>query len=346
MKKFRDILSDMASWIALTNSKVTNFRPGSVVRSILEAIAMSIEDIYSYARKKFEDAQVGAIFNSFDIEEIPELHATGTVTVTFTVPLNQAVLIPKGTQYYSVPIEGESLYFSSTSDVTAPIGSIEIDVPVKCDTAGTVGNVPSYSITRAVSITAYMAGVYNKYRFFTGAPKETREQRRKRFDSYLDSIRRGTTPAVEYGLLQIPEVYGVKIQEDIGMIYVFVHDSNGNLPTAVRTKVEQTLFEYKTAGVKAIVSGVTKKVVNLNIKLTLAENSNRDTILFKVEDEVNTFINRLTVAKPLNRVDLLYTIKNVDTTSILNIDLQMAEDIIVEQSELVRPGIITVTEVV
>lgn len=342
MKKFRDILSDMASWIALTNSKVTNFRPGSVVRSLLEAIAMSIEDLYSYARKQFEDAQVGAIFNSFDIDEIPARHATGIVTVSFTAPLNQAVLITKGTQYYSVPVEGESLYFSSTEDVTASIGATEIDIPVQCDTAGVIGNVPSYSITRAVSITPYMAGVYNKFKFFTGAPKETREERQKRFDSYLDSIRRGSVPALKYGILQVPNVYGVEVKESIGIIYIFVHDSQGNLSDQMRSDIDAVVYEYKTAGVKAIVSGVVKKTVDLDIELTLMANTNKNSILFKVADEVSTYMNKLTVSKPLNIVDLLYVIKNVDSSSILNIDLSLLEDMVVEQSELIRPGIISI----
>jgi hypothetical protein len=334
----------MASWLVLSGSKVTNFTVGSVVRSLLEAVAMEIEDLYHFIRAKFEELMDGSIYNSFGFNRRSAVPATGYVTVKFTQSLTQAVLFEKGYRFYTAPLNGTTVYFKSTQAVTATVGTSEIDIMVECEEGGVIGNVPAYSITRVVNSTPFLAGIGNKAKFFTGLPEETKEERQKRFNSFVGSLGKGTNPSIIYGCMQVPGVAGVYVKEDIGIIYVYVHDSFGNLPTQMRSDIEAKLYEYKTGGIKAIISGVTTKPLNLNVKIMVADGYDKSKVLYKVGEEITVYLNRMAVSESLIRADLIRFIMEIDKEAIQNMSVDLTTDIISQPEELIRPGTINVTE--
>jgi hypothetical protein len=344
VKKFREILSDMASWLQLNSSKITNFTVGSVARSLLEAIAIEVEELYYFIASKFVELQDGAIYTSFGFDRRPAIAATGTVTVSFIQNLSQSVVFPTGYKFYTVPINGKTIYFQSTQDVTASIGVTSVDIPVQCTEAGTVGNVPAYSIRRIVNSTPFLAGVQNNQRFFTGAPEETKEERQKRFNSFVSSLGKSSPDAVTYGCMQVSGIAGVYIQEDIGMIYVYAHDAYGNLDSTLKSALVSQLYNYKAGGIKAIVTGVTRKPVDLSIQVLINSGYNPDTVLYNIQDAVEVYLDKFTVSKSLVVADLIRAIMEIDREAIQNITLNLTSDIIVQPQELIRAGTITVTQ--
>jgi hypothetical protein len=344
VKKFKDILQDMVTWMALTDTKITNFTVGSVIRSILEAVAIEVESLYYFIQSKFESLQENSIYNSFGFQKNPATPATGTVTINFNQMLNQSVLFTAGTQFYTVPIDGQTIYFSSTSDVIASIGATSANIPVQCTQAGIIGNVPSYTIRRAVQTTPIMGDIYNQNRFFTGAPEESKEERKKRFSTFVKGIARATPDAVTYGCLQVRGVVGVYVQEGIGMLYIYAHDADGNLTDQMKTDLTNTLYNYRAAGIMSFVNGVTKKPTDLNIQVLINPGYNTDTILFKVEDLVTIYLSKFTVSKSLIKADLIRYIMEIDKEAIANISIDLTTDVTVAPQELIRPGIINVTE--
>ena len=343
MKKFKDILGDMVIWLRL-NSKVSNFNVGGVARSILEAVAMEIEEIYTFIRKKFAEMQENAIYISFGFPKAAAIPATGKVTVKFTQTLAQSVLFEKGYRFYTAPIDGKTIYFQTTADVTAPIGSTEVLLNVKCEEAGTVGNVPSFAITRTVTPKAFIAGVYNADKFFSGMPEETKEERHKRFSAFVQSLGKATEDSVVYGCLQVEGVTGVYIQEDIGIIYIYAHDAYGDLPPEILTGIQTQLYHYKAGGVKAVISGVIKKPVDVDLKVLVNANYNQESVLFLVNEAVQVYLNRMTVSKPLILADFIHYLMDIDREAISNITLNIDSDITVQPQELIRPGTVSVTK--
>jgi hypothetical protein len=344
VKKFKDILRDMVTWLALTNTKVTNFTVGSVARSIMEAVAIEIESLYYFIQSKFEALQENSIYNSFGFQKRPPTPSTGTVTVNFNQALSQSVLFPTGAQFYTVPIDGQTIYFASTQDVIANIGSRTVNIPVQCTQAGTIGNVPSYTIRRAVQNTPVMGDIYNASRFFTGAPEESKEERKKRFSTFVRGIARATPDALTYGCLQVTNVAGVIIQEGIGMVYVYAHNADGDLTDQMKTDLTTALYNYRAAGIMSFVNGVTKKPIDLNIQVLINPGYNTDTILFKVEDLVTVYLSKFTVSKSLIKADLIRYIMEIDKEAISNINIDLTADVVVATQELIRPGSINVTE--
>jgi hypothetical protein len=347
MKSFKNILFDMVSWMKLTNTKVTNYTVGSVVRSILEATALEIEELYYFIRSKFDQLKEDSIYNSFGFQKLPATPAEGYVTVRFSQPLTQSVAFPAGERFFTATTQGqESIYFTTTEGRTATIGMTEISLLVRCETPGVIGNVPPYTIRHAVRTSPYVVEIFNDVRFYTGAPEETKEARHNRFQKFVRSIRRATPESVEYGCSQVPGVAGVFIKEDIGMIYVYVHDFNGDLPDTLRSAVETQIYNYKAGGIKAIVAGVTKREVDLNIEVLIADGYDQTSILAKVEDSVEVYLNKHTVSKNLVRADLIHHIMDIDREAIRNVNVNMTSDIVVQDQELIRPGMLRISRMV
>lgn len=342
IKKFNDILRDMAVWVANRNSSLTNMRVGGVTRTLLEAVSAEIESIYYEARRGYTYASENSIYNSFEFERIPALPASGKITVSFGRALNDPYLVPKGSQFFTIPIGGMVLYFTSTIDASAPRGATSLDVTVECDTPGVIGNVPPYSIRKMVGYSSLVQDVYNSGTFFNGSPEETKEDRKKRFAGYISSLSRGTTPSIEYACLRIPGVTGVAVEEKIGMIHIYAHDRNGDLSVSQIQGIKDIMPEYKCAGIKANISIATPKKINLSLVVTIQKGYDGDSYMQIVSSSVRAFLDNYRVGTPLRRASLIQFIMSIDPNVILNVELGLPSDIDTQPYELIRPGNVSV----
>lgn len=92
-------------------------------------------DLLPYARGPMLDL-LGVFFKTPRLQASP---AITTVRFTLSIPLATAQTIPAGTRVAPQGGDG-SLYFAAPETVIIPPGATFIDVPMKCVTAGTVGN--------------------------------------------------------------------------------------------------------------------------------------------------------------------------------------------------------------
>ena len=147
------ITSIPASWIVSHSSKLSNFTIGSVIRTLLESVAIEIEAMYFQMHKGFKYAIENSIFHSFDFYKLPAEPARGQVTIVFNEALTDRLLIPIGYRFSTISIdnEGTILYFKTTENTTCESGSTMAIVNVECETAGTIGNIPAWSIRSALS---------------------------------------------------------------------------------------------------------------------------------------------------------------------------------------------------
>lgn len=343
MRGFRTILGEMATWI-MTNSKtITNFYPGSVTRSLLEAVSIQIEALYFQARKGFLSAIEEAIFNSFAFQRASATRATGDVVVTFIAPLDQRVVFEQGFELNTVPVGGDILYFRVMEDTYVERGASQATLKVECAVTGITGNVPAYAIRRAVLGRSYILDIFNPAKFFNGLPEETTDQRKKRFTDFVEALGRTTIRSIRYGILQIPEVKGVYVKEDTGILTVYAHDINGELPDTLKQKVLDALIEYKSAGVKALVSPVVTKTVDLNMTITVEDGYDKEQYRQILQSSVESYLSYYTVSKDLVRAELIRFVMNIDESAILNVSMDLSQDITTGAHELVRPGNIVVT---
>lgn len=95
VKKFDSIVASMVNWISSNTSKVTDFNVGSVIRTILEAIAMELEELYYQLMKAVEEAIEEAIYRAFNFPKNPAERATGSARFFRLRGTDVPVSIPK-----------------------------------------------------------------------------------------------------------------------------------------------------------------------------------------------------------------------------------------------------------
>lgn len=341
IKTFQEVLNSMVNWVK-NRSKLTNFYVGSVIRSLLEAVSIEIESIYFQMKMGFSYAIENSIFHSFDFYRKPAVRASGEVIFVFKSELPQRVVIPKGYIVSTVPIGGEIINFEVTEDTIAFAGYTSVSVNVQCLDPGTIGNVPQYSIKIALTPLSFVETLYNPNGFFNGAEEETRQERKRRFSNYIDTLAKATVDAVRYGVLSVDGVAGVYVEDNIGLVRVYVHDAQGNLPDELKAKVQENLINYRAAGVEVAVLPVVKRQVDLKIVVTLTEDADASSYQELIQNSVITFLNYFPVSKNLVKADLIRHVMNIDDLSIVNTIVNMGDVIEVAKNEIIRPGTIEV----
>jgi len=97
IKKFSSILASLINWISGATDKINDFNPGSVIRTILEAFAMELEELYYQLLLATQEAIEEAIYRTFNFPRNPAISATGSVRFYRLTGSDVAVTVPLGT---------------------------------------------------------------------------------------------------------------------------------------------------------------------------------------------------------------------------------------------------------
>jgi uncharacterized phage protein gp47/JayE len=341
-KTFSEILNDMVGWVKSNTTKLTNFSVGSVVRTLLESISMEIESLYFQLDKGFKYAMKQSIFNSFGFSQTAPVPSTGQVTMTFREPLPFNYSIPQGYKFATTSILGQVLYFTSTSDASCVTGDNSITIPVQCDTAGAISNVPIDSIKFAVTPYAFVEGITNNVAFTNGKEGEATEEVKRRFTQYIQTLARGTIGALTYGCSSVPGVTGVAIEELVGRVRIYAHNADGLLPIELKNAIITNLLSYRSGGVEVIVLPVVIKPVDITIGVLLEEGFDVERYKVIIKDSIIQYLNSYTVSRGLIRSELIRYTMSIDKLAITDVSISLTSNIASMKSELIRPGVITI----
>jgi uncharacterized phage protein gp47/JayE len=168
---------------------------GTPERKILEAVAEAISEAYvgNYYNGSLFDVdtksglELEQFVGIFGFGRLQGSAARGTVTITVQASAVHDQSFALGTLFYTTPgLSGlaNQLYYSSTSAVVLTAGSLTTNIPVRCTTVGSNGNVPPDSITY---ITSQIGGstCTNLSAMIGGTDTETDQELRQRFKDTL-----------------------------------------------------------------------------------------------------------------------------------------------------------------
>ena len=119
IKKFSSIVGSMINWISSATDKVTDFNPGSVVRTIVEAVAMEIEELYYQLLRAVEEAIGESIYRSFNFPRNPAKRATGVVRFYRMEGTEVPIVVPKGTLVATK--DDPAIVFETVEDALIPV---------------------------------------------------------------------------------------------------------------------------------------------------------------------------------------------------------------------------------
>lgn len=346
IKSIKEILSTLIVNITTRTKKITDFNPGSATRTLLESIALQLEELYFDIRQNVEYAIENAIYNAFRFERITETKASGYVTVNFVEALPSSLIIPMGTVFSTSLQYNKVIQFKSTEDVVADKGVLSITVPVECTEGGIIGNVGVGDIRVIVTGSNMIESVTNQAAFVNGVDEETSIERKHRFGEYIKSLSKATKDSIAYGTKEVDGITGVWVDDSyIGFVRVYTHDENGNLPEELRQAVLQNLEKYRAAGVEVEVLPIVRKEVNISMFFVLKDGIVLEDYLPNIKQLIVDYLNNFEVATNLYMTNLIGAVTENYKDIIVTFEILEGEDTNLQNNELVVSGVVDVTGV-
>lgn len=320
LKSFAAIAASMLNRMKATQTKLTDFNVGSIVRTMLESVAAELDQLYQQMFNGLQQAIPVSVYNSFNFPALTAISASGLVQVNIT-PQQTPVLIPAGTQF---TYPGSSNVYVSAQDTTIPAGNSQVNVQVACSVTGAAGNITQgKSFTPSPSIQGFVSAT-NLAGFVNGLDTETPDQRLIRFNAYISTLQRGTVAAIEYGLstayltdvagniiervaLQlVVEPYLVDPTKPIALVNAYVHNGVGGTSSALVEQATKVISGYvdssgkkvpgwKAAGIPVTIGAATEAPLNVTATVWIAAGYQWATVQAAVLSAISEYLIGLTI---------------------------------------------------
>lgn len=358
IKDFVSIVASMLNHMRGTTTKITDLQPGSVSRTLVEAPAVEIEELYLQIFNGLREAIPVATFKSFGFDKLPAAYARGFVSVSRATAPDTAFTVPTGTTFTAT--DGRA--YMSTQDVLWPSSETSVRIPVIAEAAGIAYNISSGSIVSSTSFdssyTISNAAINN------GRDVETDAEREARFATFIGSLSRGTVFAClsaaasatvtdeEGNIQEYVTRYGYT--EIAGYVKIFVYSSAG-LPTSQLLVQGQRIIDgwedadtgvitpgYRSGGVRVDVISMTERQIPLTARVSMQSGYELDeTVKQAISDEFSTLLASVTPGNVLYVESIENSLLSV--AGVKSVLISATENIICEANEALVPGAVTVT---
>lgn len=369
LKDFTSIAASLLNVLRATSTKVTDFNRGSVVRTMLEASAAELEELYLQMYVGLKEAIPVSVFQTFGFDALAAESASGTIRFSTGGTLAAAaILIPAGTV---VRVPGTSQSYATQADANIAVGASYVDVLAAAETAGLDGNTTAGTITELVSSISGVASVTNPAPLVNGRDAETDDERRIRFQGYIASLARGTKSAIEYGAKTatvtdsagtiteyvayagVVEPWVTDNTQPISLVRVYIHNGASATSAALVTRAQQVIDGYydgstavpgwKAAGVKVIVQAAADQAVNVTGTVTIETGYDGDTVRAACVTAVQAYLQGLSVGESVRLSELVAIIRR-DVSGAYNVTLSApTADVSVAANVKAVPGTVTIT---
>ena len=296
LKNFASIVNSMVNRMKATQSKITDYNVGAVARTLVEAPAAEIDELYQQMFNGLQEAIPVSVFNSFNFPALQAQSASGLAQVTIASQPT-AVLVSAGTTF--TPNGTSSNVYQSAADVVIPAGSTTVNIQVACTVTGSTGNLPQNQTFTLSPQPAGFVTAGNANSFVNGQDAETPAQQLIRFNNYISTLARGTVAALSYGLSTvnltdamgnitekvalslIDEPFTYDDTKPISLVNCYIHNGVGgtsgallaqaiNVITGYLNALGAKIPGYKAAGVKTNVYIATEVPLPVTATVTIA----------------------------------------------------------------------------
>jgi uncharacterized phage protein gp47/JayE len=364
IKDFPSITASAINWVRATTKKVTDFNIGSVVRTMIEACAAEIEELYQQMFIGLREAIPVSVYNSFDFAALDASPTSGLVRVTVT-PGATSVSVSAGSKF---TIDGRPIFYTATTDVVIDAGNTFADVPVVASANGADGNIAAGQVFSLQPAPSTFLSATNLADLINGRDTETDEQRKLRFREFIAALNRGTARAIEYGVREfcnlndsaghlIERAQFVSVIEPwltdktrpVGLVEVYIHNGSGATSAALVSRARDVVYGYvepttqnkvpgwKAAGIQANVYACTEQYVNMYGVVTELSGFDHTTVADAVTAAVQQYILELDIGAPALVAEIIAAAMAVD--GIYNFTLTLpAADVQPADSVKLMPG--------
>lgn len=327
-KKANEVLSTLTDYTLTHTNKLNDFTEGSAIETLYEAIATEIEMYYYLNMENIKFGVWNSIHDAFGFNRKPALKAYGNVMLYYNSPVSHATIIPRGATFSSSN-ELYSQTYETLDEVTIPQGAKYATITVYCTQTGEYGNIPSGVLDTSGNL-GDVYGITNPEAFSTGQDAETLAEVRVRFRQYIQALQRGTVQAIQYGANNMPNIKGSYIAEQPGLVRLYAHDANGDLPLYLQKALQGEMEYWRPAGIPVQVLPTHKTIVDLNVSLTVPNsNLHVDTFLEAIRVKLIKYLNDFKVHDHLYNADIIQQVMDSNDLGIVDatVDVMVYPDL-------------------
>ena len=368
LKDFPSVAASMINHARATQSKLTDFNVGSVARTILEAPAIEIEELYQQMWNGLMEAIPVAVYNAFGFERIPASPAFGVVRIIVT-PSATPSTVPAGSIFEAA--SDLSRAFVSLADANIAESASFVDVQVRAQQPGAAGNVLAgtvFTVQPAISTMLSAAALQD---FVGGRDEETEAQQKSRFAAFIRTISRSTTAALDYGVRSavvrsaegaimervqfqsIVEPWITDLSQPPALVNVYVHNGVDGASAALLEEVRRVLFGYrdatgrivpgwKAAGVRVDVYAATSVAVPVTGAVVVDAGYNSTTVIVQVSAAITDYISALDIGGDVLRAEIVAAAMGIP--GVINyLPAAPAADVAIAATSKAIPGAMTIT---
>jgi uncharacterized phage protein gp47/JayE len=368
LKDFPSVAASMINHARATQSKLTDFNVGSVARTILEAPAIEIEELYQQMWNGLMEAIPVAVYNAFGFERIPASPAFGVVRVIVT-PSATPSTVPAGSIFEAAGDLPRS--FVSLADTNIAANASFVDVQVRAQQPGAAGNVLAGTVFTVQPAISTMLSAAALQVFLGGSDEETEAQQKSRFAAFIRTISRSTTAALDYGVRSavvrsaegaimervqfqsIVEPWITDLSQPPALVNVYVHNGVDGASAALLEEVRRVLFGYrdatgrivpgwKAAGVRVDVYAATSVAVPVTGAVVVDAGYNSTTVIVQVSAAITDYISALDIGGDVLRAEIVAAAMGIP--GVINyLPAAPAADVAIAATSKAIPGAMTIT---
>lgn len=358
IKDFNSIVLAQINHARAVSTRVTDFQPGSVVRTIMEAPAVELEELYLQMFLGLRDAIPVATFQSFGFAKLPARSATGWVSISANEALADSIHIPLGTIFSTA----DGREYASTQVVDWAAGSTVVRIPVAAVVPGLSGNVAAGEIVNAAVLGAGLTT--GNAAMTTGADAESDREREARFAEFIRSLSRGTVAACTFAArsVTIPDINGniaeyvtrLGLDESPGILRIYLR-SNIGAPSAELLAASQLILDgsrnvdtgvivpgFRPAGVRVDVLPMAERAVPMSIEVGMVPGKTRTTAVDQALNDIYASAVRAILPGSTLYVGLLVE-QLLAVPGVLSVLPTSGTNIACGASEALVPGTLTIT---
>ena len=302
--KNREImLTEMEDYITSHTDKVSDFNEGSLISSIIGAVANTIEEVYYEIVLGWADTMRTAMQRSINFNKLDGAKSSGNVVFSRADIAPVDYIIQAG----SVVADTDGNRFITIEDVTLLLGQTESpSVAINSEIIGSDQNVPANTITTMVSTIIGIESVTNPTATINGSDTETEIEYNTRFAEYLKGLIGATPSGIKKSALDVIGVREVELiepEDTAGRITIFINDGSGTASTELLNSVEANIEGNGTiedagtrpAGIIITYRPSLKIDIPVECVVYIKTGTNVDSAKTKIEEAITTHINSLPI---------------------------------------------------
>lgn len=369
IKDFVSITASMINLMRASTKKITDFNVGSVARTLIEAPASELDQLYQEMFHGLKEAIPVATYNTFEFPLLLASASTGVLTFYAVGGHAAPILIATGTL---VKNPTTNKIYRTIRDVFLEVGEAQVSVAGVADTVGSDTNCDANTILVLIGAISGISGVSNLTPFSGGRDVETDDERKLRFQGFISTLQRGTLAAIRYGASTavVTDVNGIIIERvvfigiiepyevdpvanDPGYVEVYIHNGvGGTSPTLVDNA--QVIIDgsydadgnpipgWKAAGVVVDCFAATEVLQAVTGSIYFLAGYQSADVLAACTTVVRSYLLSLKVGEKSVKNEIIERIMAVP--GVYNLVLaEPTSDLVPSASEKIMPGVVTLT---